>query len=110
MDAFDRIATRTPDETWRLVSKMLDVAGRIHTIFKQKGMTQKDLAVALHKSESEISKGVSGSHNLDWKQSSVLKKHWIRISQQYVKQTLWLSILTKLFFLLNSTITNEKSI
>ena len=67
MDAFDRISARTPEETRRLVSKMLDVADRIHTILKQKGMSQKDLAVALHKSESEISKWVSGTHNLELK-------------------------------------------
>lgn len=67
MDAFDRIAARTPEETRRFVNKMLDVADRIHAILEQKGMTQKDLAVALHKSESEISKWVSGSHNLELK-------------------------------------------
>lgn len=67
MDAFDRISARTPDETRRSVSKMLDVADRIHTILEQKGMSQKDLAVALHKSESEISKWVSGTHNLELK-------------------------------------------
>ncbi|MBN8820424.1 MULTISPECIES: helix-turn-helix transcriptional regulator [unclassified Spirosoma] len=67
MDAFDRIAARTPDQTRRLVSKMLDVADRIQAILQQKGMTQKDLAVALHKSESEISKWVSGAHNLELK-------------------------------------------
>ena len=67
MDAFDRIAARTPDETRRLVSKMLDVADRIQAVLQQKGMSQKDLAVALHKSESEISKWVSGTHNLELK-------------------------------------------
>lgn len=67
MDAFDRIAARTPEEIRRFVNKMLDVADRIHAILEQKGMTQKDLAVALHESESEISKWVSGSHNLELK-------------------------------------------
>ncbi|AUD04056.1 helix-turn-helix domain-containing protein [Spirosoma pollinicola] len=67
MDAFDRITARTPNETRRLVTKMLDVADRIHAILEQKGMSQKDLAVALHKSESEISKWVSGTHNLELK-------------------------------------------
>ena len=46
---------------------MLDVADRIHAILNRKGMTQKDLAVDLHKSESEISKWVSGTHNLELK-------------------------------------------
>lgn len=67
MDAFDRIAARTPAQTRRSVSKMLDVADRIHFLLQQKGMSQKDLAVALGKSESEISKWLSGTHNLELK-------------------------------------------
>ncbi|MBC7572569.1 MAG: hypothetical protein H7319_22980 [Spirosoma sp.] len=56
MDAFDRIAARTPIHTRRSVIKMLDVADRIYALLKQKQMSQKGLAVALHKSESEIGK------------------------------------------------------
>jgi len=67
MDAFDRIVVRTPAQTRRSVSKMLDVADRIHDLLRQRGMSQKDLAVALHKSESEISKWLSGTHNLELK-------------------------------------------
>jgi transcriptional regulator with XRE-family HTH domain len=67
MDAFDRIAKRTPSRTRRMVSKMLDVADRIQAVLEQKGMSQKDLAVAMHKSESEISKWLSGTHNLELK-------------------------------------------
>ena len=67
MDAFDRIAARTPTQTRRSVNKMLDVADRIHALLEQKGMSQKDLTVALHKSESEISKWLSGTHNLELK-------------------------------------------
>ena len=67
MDAFDRISARTSAETRRSVSKMLDVADRIQTILQQKGMTQRELATALHKSESEISKWLSGTHNLELK-------------------------------------------
>lgn len=67
MDAFDRIAARTPLETGRLVTKMLDVAERIHAILEVKGMNQKDLAQAMGKSESEISKWLTGLHNLELK-------------------------------------------
>lgn len=67
MDAFDRIAARTPMQTRRSITKMLDVADRIHALLAQKQMSQKDLAVALHKSESEISKWLSGTHNLELK-------------------------------------------
>lgn len=67
MDAFDRIANRVPADTKRLVSKLLDVADRIQTLLEEKGMTQKELAIALNKSESEISKWLTGTHNLELK-------------------------------------------
>lgn len=50
-----------------MVAKMLDVADRIQEVLEQKGMSQKDLAIAMHKSESEISKWLSGTHNLELK-------------------------------------------
>ena len=40
------------------------MADRIYALLEQKGMSQKDPAVALHKSESDISKWFSGTHNL----------------------------------------------
>ena len=40
------------------------MADRIYALLEQKGMSQKDSAVALHKSESDISKWFSGTHNL----------------------------------------------
>ena len=54
-------------ESRRSVAKMLDVADRIHAILEQKKMSQKDLATLLGKSESEISKWLSGTHNLELK-------------------------------------------
>lgn len=66
-NSFDRIAARTPARTRRMVAKMLDVADRIQEVLEQKGMSQKDLAIAMHKSESEISKWLSGTHNLELK-------------------------------------------
>lgn len=67
MDAFDRIASRTPADTQLFVSKLLDIADRIHEVLAQKEMTQRDLAKALGKSESEISKWLTGTHNLELK-------------------------------------------
>ena len=67
MDAFDHISAQTSAETRRSARKMLAVADRIHAALQQKGMNQKDLALALHKSESEISKWLSGTHNLELK-------------------------------------------
>lgn len=47
--------------------KSLDVVDQIHHILEQKNMTQKDLAQKLGKSESEISKWLSGGHNITLK-------------------------------------------
>lgn len=46
---------------------MLDMAERIHAILDAKGINQKDLAQAMGKSESEISKWLTGLHNLELK-------------------------------------------
>ncbi len=67
MDAFDRIEARTPKQTKQFAAKMLDVADRIHALIEARGMTQKDLAKALGKSESEISRWLTGRHNLELK-------------------------------------------
>jgi transcriptional regulator with XRE-family HTH domain len=47
--------------------KSLDIIDQIHHILEQKGMTQKELAQTLDKSESEISKWLSGGHNITLK-------------------------------------------
>ena len=53
MDAFDRIINRTPEATKRNIAKNLAIANRISEILKGQGKTQRDLARALDKSESE---------------------------------------------------------
>ena len=65
MDAFDRILSRTPDDTKRIIDKNLAIANRIIEILRGQGKTQRDLARALGKSESEISKWLTGLHNLE---------------------------------------------
>ncbi len=67
MNAFDRISARVPPETRSQVSKTLDIVGRIQSILESKGMSQKDLASALGKSPSEISRWMSGLHNFELK-------------------------------------------
>ncbi len=39
------------------------IVDRIDAVLKEKGMTQKDLAEALGKNESEVSKWMRGTHN-----------------------------------------------
>ena len=65
MDAFDRILSRTPDTTKHIINKNLAIANRIVEILRGQGKTQRDLARALGKSESEISKWLTGLHNLE---------------------------------------------
>ena len=40
------------------------IANRIYEILEAKGMTQKDLAIRLGKTETEVSRWLSGTHNL----------------------------------------------
>jgi len=67
MTAFDRISARITPETRSHVSKTLDIVERIQAILEGKRMAQKDLASALGKSPSEISKWMSGLHNFELK-------------------------------------------
>lgn len=55
------------DSTKVFAEKSLDIVEQIHEILQQKGMTQKDLADALDKTESEISKWLSPGHNMTLK-------------------------------------------
>jgi transcriptional regulator with XRE-family HTH domain len=65
MNAFERILARTPETTKRKVEKNLAIANRIIEILRGQGKTQRDLARAMGKSESEISKWLTGLHNLE---------------------------------------------
>lgn len=49
------------------VNYTFDLSGRIQFLLNSKSMDQKDLAKALGKNESEISKWLSGSHNFTLK-------------------------------------------
>jgi len=62
----------------------LDIAQRVQTILAVQGKTQKELAQAMGKTESEISKWLSGTHNLTLKSiaklQTVLKAPIISVS------------------------------
>ncbi len=66
-NVYDRIRARTKPETRRYVQKNAELASRVAQLLKARGWTQKDLARALGKSESEVSKWLSGLHNLTLK-------------------------------------------
>lgn len=59
-----RIIEETPAEVKIFVKKYGDLVVRVHQILREKGITQKDLASRMEKTPSEISKWLSGDHNL----------------------------------------------
>jgi transcriptional regulator with XRE-family HTH domain len=58
-----RIMHDTPEETKIFVKKYGDIVVRVYQILREKGLTQKELAEQMGKSQSEISKWLSGDHN-----------------------------------------------
>lgn len=70
---YDRIRNRTKPETRRYVHKNLMVMAEISRLMKEKGWSQKELAKKMGKTESEISKWMSGLHNLTLKSVAKLE-------------------------------------
>jgi transcriptional regulator with XRE-family HTH domain len=60
---FEDALNALPAHAIERAAMSLEVADRIHAILEKKGMSHKDLAQALGKSESEISKWMRGTHN-----------------------------------------------
>ena len=60
---FRQTLEEIPAETHIFIHKYTDILDRIQTILQRKGMKQRDLALALGKSESEVSKWLAGEHN-----------------------------------------------
>lgn len=64
---------KIPKEVDLFVKHSFDFVDRIHQILKYKGLEQKDLAKALGKSESEISKWMTGTHNFTFKTAAKIE-------------------------------------
>jgi len=60
----ERLRAKIQPENRIFVQKNLQISEQISALLKAKGWTQKDLALRLGKSESEVSKLLSGLHNL----------------------------------------------
>lgn len=60
---FEEILNNVPREVKRSIVRSMKIAARIDEILMEKGLKQSDLAKMMHKSESEISKWLSGDHN-----------------------------------------------
>ena len=63
-EIFERVRKSVPNHTRIFVKNSLDIVEYIHKLLESKNMTQRDLADKMEKSESEISKYLSGGHNL----------------------------------------------
>lgn len=55
---------RSPEDVERFVDKNLEISAQVSHLLEERGWTQKDLARAVGKVESEISRWLSGTHNL----------------------------------------------
>jgi transcriptional regulator with XRE-family HTH domain len=62
-DLLKKSIAGVPENIGRKVDLSFDIVDRIHEILERQGKTQKDLAIALGKKESEISKWMRGTHN-----------------------------------------------
>lgn len=63
----ERLRSKIEPENKMFVQKNLEISDQISSLLNVKGWTQKDLALRLGKSESEVSKLLSGLHNLTLK-------------------------------------------
>jgi len=53
-----------PEETKIQMELSVAIANRIYAILEQRGMSQKDFARLIGKTETEVSRWLSGTHNL----------------------------------------------
>lgn len=62
-DLLEECFAQIPAKIHKEIDLSFDIVNRIHKILSRQGKTQKDLAKALGKRESEISKWMRGTHN-----------------------------------------------
>ena len=60
----EEIRATIPLEMKQQMEMSVAIANRIYDILESKGMSQKDLAILLGKTETEVSRWLSGTHNL----------------------------------------------
>ena len=60
----DSIRKSTPAETNKQVDFCVAIANRVFDLMNEKGIKQRDLAKLLGKTETEVSRRLSGTHNL----------------------------------------------
>ena len=70
---FRQTLDEIPAETHIFIQKYTDILDRVQAILDSKGMKRRDLALALGKSESEVSKWLAGGHNFTLKSLAKLE-------------------------------------
>lgn len=63
-DIMDSIRQSTPADVNKRVELCCAIADRVYELLEERGMTQRDLARAMNKTETEVSRWLSGTHNL----------------------------------------------
>lgn len=98
------------------VNYTFDLSTRIQFLLDTKSMEQKDLAKALGKSESEISKWLSGSHNFTLKTiakiEDVLEAKLLEVINEQTaekKEKIYFHIITQQSYSLNNSRQNKDS-
>jgi transcriptional regulator with XRE-family HTH domain len=66
-DIFQKLLPRVPKDTAQFINQSMDITLTIKDLLRKKGLTQKDLAQKLGKSEAEISKWLTTGYNLTLK-------------------------------------------
>lgn len=72
------IRETTPPEVSRQVDIAVRIANRVYELLEKKAMSQKDLAKKLGKTETEVSRWLSGTHNL-----TIASGHLLRPAYQH---------------------------
>ena len=60
----EMIRQQTPPEVQKQVDLCVAIANRVYDLLEERGMCQRDFARALGKTETEVSRWLSGTHNL----------------------------------------------
>lgn len=110
IDAF--FSNRGPEDIQRFVDKNLDISQQVYALLEEKGWTQKEFAKQLGKKEAEISKWLSGNHNLTLrsiaKMEAVLEEEIILTPQKASKKYSKIEYVTFKFFAhSNELVTNQ---
>ncbi|MCF6359700.1 MAG: helix-turn-helix domain-containing protein [Cyclobacteriaceae bacterium] len=70
---FKNVIKNIPKDSMIFAEKSLDIIDQIQYLIEREGKTQKEIALELGKNESEISKWLSGLHNMTMKTVSKLE-------------------------------------